>query len=105
MVDGTTMDEVEKQLRKFKESVKIVNTYHPPSECPILYVVVVHQIHQNFSLSSHTDMQTNNFTLTTNGSHSTSSAPIININNPAPPAISVVTFRWDTKQTRGAPDR
>lgn len=31
VVDGTTMDEVEKQLRKFKESVKIVNTYHPPS--------------------------------------------------------------------------
>ncbi|KAJ6635423.1 Phospholipid-transporting ATPase ID, partial [Pseudolycoriella hygida] len=80
VVDGTTMDEVEKQLRKFKESVKIVNTYHPPN------------------------MQTNNFTLTTNGSHSTSSAPIINIHNPAPPAISVVTFRWDTKHTRGAPD-
>lgn len=32
VVDGTTMDEVEKQLRKFKESVKIVNTFHPPSK-------------------------------------------------------------------------
>lgn len=32
VVDGTTMDEVEKQLIKFKESVKIVNTFHPPSE-------------------------------------------------------------------------
>lgn len=32
VVDGTTQDEVEKQLIKFKESVKIVNTFHPPSE-------------------------------------------------------------------------
>lgn len=31
VVDGSTLDEVEKQLRKFKESVKIVNTFHPPS--------------------------------------------------------------------------
>lgn len=35
VVDGDTMDEVEKQLRKFKESVKIINTYHPPSECEL----------------------------------------------------------------------
>lgn len=32
IVDGSTLDEVEKQLIKFKESVKIVNTFHPPSE-------------------------------------------------------------------------
>lgn len=32
IVDGTTQEEVEKQLLKFKESVKIVNTFHPPSE-------------------------------------------------------------------------
>lgn len=32
IVDGTTQDEVEKQLIKFKESVKIVNTFHPPSK-------------------------------------------------------------------------
>lgn len=32
VVDGTTHDEVEKQLLKFKESVKIVNTFHIPGE-------------------------------------------------------------------------
>lgn len=32
VVDGTTLEEVEKQLIKFKESVKIVNTFQPPSE-------------------------------------------------------------------------
>lgn len=31
-VDGVTQDEVEKQLIKFKESVKIVNTFHAPSK-------------------------------------------------------------------------
>lgn len=36
--------------------------------------------------------------------------PVINIQQPAPPAISVVTFRWDTSTAhnvniRGAPDR
>lgn len=39
VVDGTTMDEVEKQLRKFKESVKIVNTYHPPSNLFLIFFV------------------------------------------------------------------
>lgn len=32
IVDGSTLEEVEKQLIKFKESVKIVNTFHPPSK-------------------------------------------------------------------------
>lgn len=32
VVDGITQDEVEKQLIKFKESVKIVNTFHPASK-------------------------------------------------------------------------
>lgn len=32
VVDGSTQDEVEKQLIKFKESVKIVNTFHPASK-------------------------------------------------------------------------
>lgn len=30
IVDGITKTEVEQQLRKFKESIKIVNTFHPP---------------------------------------------------------------------------
>lgn len=29
VVDGSTQDEVEQQLRKYKESIKIVNTYSP----------------------------------------------------------------------------
>lgn len=29
IVDGATKTEVEQQLRKFKESIKIVNTFHP----------------------------------------------------------------------------
>lgn len=29
VVDGSTQDEVEQQLRKFKESIKIVSTYSP----------------------------------------------------------------------------
>lgn len=33
VVDGTTHDEVEKQLIKFKESVKIVNVFHVPGIC------------------------------------------------------------------------
>ena len=32
IVDGVTLDEVDQQLRKFKESIKIVNTFHPSSE-------------------------------------------------------------------------
>lgn len=32
VVDGTTHDEVERQLLKFKESVKIVNTFHIPGK-------------------------------------------------------------------------
>lgn len=32
IVDGDSQDEVEKQLIKFKESVKIVNTFHPASK-------------------------------------------------------------------------
>lgn len=51
------------------------------------------------------DMQTNNITLTTSMGGS-ATPPIINIQHPPPPAISVVTFRWDSiKHTKGAPDR
>lgn len=32
IVDGISMEEVEQQLKKFKESIKIVNTYHPMSK-------------------------------------------------------------------------
>lgn len=36
VVDGETMSEVEKQLRKFKESIKIINTFHPPCKLIII---------------------------------------------------------------------
>ena len=32
IVDGISKLEVDQQLRKFKESIQIVNTYHPPGE-------------------------------------------------------------------------
>lgn len=38
IVDGITMEEVEQQLKKFKESIKIVNTYHPMSNKSKVYV-------------------------------------------------------------------
>ncbi|XP_055690523.1 phospholipid-transporting ATPase ID isoform X1 [Lutzomyia longipalpis] len=80
VVDGVTLDEVEQQLRKFKESIKIINTFHPGG--------VYH----------------NNIATANGGNNST--VTIENLrHNAAPPAISVVTFRWDSnKRNRGAPD-
>ncbi|CAD7087029.1 unnamed protein product [Hermetia illucens] len=80
VVDGSTFEEVEKQLRKFKESIKIINTFHPISK--------------------------DHNTTTSNGANLGSSTPVqTGRNHPAPPAISVVTFRWDSiKQNKGEPD-
>ena len=39
IIDGLTKAEVEQQLRKYMESLRIVNTYHPTSECPFLNVL------------------------------------------------------------------
>lgn len=128
VVDGTTMDEVEKQLRKFKESVKIVNTFHPPSKIKRTHILFMYT---NVYNSSHSDMQTQSISFTnynnggpgSNGNLANGNThhpamsnetveltPVINIQQPAPPAISVVTFRWDTSTAqkdncRGAPDR
>lgn len=51
VVDGTTLDEVEKQLRKFKESVKIVNTFHPPSKFSTTDISHNTLYHYNYLLS------------------------------------------------------
>lgn len=63
IVDGITKPEVEQQLRKFKESIKIVNTFHPSG------------------MKSHN----------TNGFFKRD--PSVNIKIQTPPAISIVTFR------------
>lgn len=65
IVDGVTKPEVEQQLRKFKESIKIVNTFHPPGVKPI------------------------------NANGFFKRDPSVDIKIQTPPAISIVTFRWD----------
>ncbi|XP_037913850.1 phospholipid-transporting ATPase ID isoform X2 [Hermetia illucens] len=73
VVDGSTFEEVEKQLRKFKESIKIINTFHPISK--------------------------DHNTTTSNGANLGSSTPVqTGRNHPAPPAISVVTFSAECNQ-------
>lgn len=46
IIDGLTKAEVEQQLRKYMESLRIVNTYHPTSEC--LYLHRLHAILQTY---------------------------------------------------------
>lgn len=65
IVDGITKSEVEQQLRKFKESIKIVNTFHPPG---------VQSVNVNGFFRRD---------------------PMVDIKMQTPPAISIVTFRWD----------
>jgi len=65
IVDGISKSEVEQQLRKFKESIKIVNTFHPPG---------VKSVNSNGFFKKD---------------------PMSDSKKHAPPAISVVTFRWD----------
>lgn len=54
-------------------------------------------------------MHTNNINQMQNGGGNNATSgltPIVTIEPPAPPAISVVTFRWDSiKHSMGAPDR
>lgn len=71
IVDGTTFDEVEKQLKLFKESVKIVNKFHPNP--PII---------ENLTTSLNKNKSNQN------GLSTNESKPTV----PSPPAISVVTF-------------
>lgn len=71
IVDATTYDEVNEQLLKFKESIKIVKTFQPRSPP--------------------TNNQTNN--QVSNGKMDDQS--IGTSTPPQPPAVSVVTFRWD----------
>lgn len=66
IVDGISKSEVEQQLRKFKESIKIVNTFHPPG---------VQNVNSNGFFKQRD--------------------PMVDIKLQTPPAISIVTFRWE----------
>ncbi|XP_064556084.1 probable phospholipid-transporting ATPase IM isoform X2 [Drosophila montana] len=92
IVDGSSVEEVEKQLRQFKESIKIFDRFRPGGS---------ETLNQYNSDSSMDPMgvamtQTSAFMQDPNGS---------TIPQP-PPAISVVTFRWDAKikDNKGGPD-
>ncbi|XP_030081762.1 phospholipid-transporting ATPase ID isoform X7 [Drosophila hydei] len=92
IVDGSSVEEVEKQLRQFKESIKIFDRFRPGGT----------EARNHFNSDSSMDpmsvamTQTSAFMQDANGS----TIP------PPPPAISVVTFRWDAKikDNKGGPD-
>ncbi|XP_063906623.1 probable phospholipid-transporting ATPase IM isoform X3 [Zophobas morio] len=74
IVDASSYEEVHQQLLKFKENIKIVNTFQPQSPAGI----------QLGTSNGHMDA--------TEHSTGTSTPPHQQAN---PPAVSVVTFRWD----------
>uniref|UniRef100_A0A182Q512 Phospholipid-transporting ATPase n=1 Tax=Anopheles farauti TaxID=69004 RepID=A0A182Q512_9DIPT len=82
VIDGITKSEVEQQLRKYMDSLRIVNTYHPAN---VQKASTVHS--QTVANSSETSA------VTANGAqHSSSSGPMVDIQNTSPPSVSVVTF-------------
>ncbi|XP_049277782.1 phospholipid-transporting ATPase ID isoform X4 [Anopheles funestus] len=85
VIDGITKGEVEQQLRKYMDSLRIVNTYHPAN------VQKASNMHSQTVGSSETSA------VTANGAHSSSSGPMVDIQNTSPPSVSVVTFRWDNR--------
>ncbi|XP_039438836.1 probable phospholipid-transporting ATPase IM isoform X4 [Culex pipiens pallens] len=83
VIDGLTKSEVEQQLRKYMESLRIVNTYHPTT------------LPKGSTLN-----QSGGLGATANGgaaNSGNSSGPMIEIQNSSPPSVSVVTFRWDNR--------
>ncbi|KAM8720515.1 hypothetical protein ACLKA7_006541 [Drosophila subpalustris] len=92
IVDGSSVEEVEKQLRQFKESIKIFDRFRPGG------TEAMNQLNSESSMDplSVTMTQTSAFMQDINGS------PMPQ----PPPAISVVTFRWDAKikDNKGGPD-
>ncbi|KAH8275921.1 hypothetical protein KR044_012849, partial [Drosophila immigrans] len=92
IVDGSSVEEVEKQLRQFKESIKIFDRFRPGG------TEAMNQLNSESSMDpmNVTMTQTSAFMQDTNGS------PMPQ----PPPAISVVTFRWDAKikDNKGGPD-
>ncbi|XP_043949221.1 phospholipid-transporting ATPase ID isoform X6 [Drosophila biarmipes] len=92
IVDGNSVEEVEKQLRQFKESIKIYNRFRPGGFDPFDRL----NSDSNMDPLSVTMTQTSAFMQETN----------LPPTPPPPPAISVVTFRWDDKikDNKGGPD-
>ncbi|XP_035783946.1 phospholipid-transporting ATPase ID-like isoform X3 [Anopheles albimanus] len=87
VIDGITKAEVEQQLRKYMDSLRIVNTYHPTN---------VHKA--GTVVQSQTGASSETSAVTANGAqHSSSSGPMVDIQNTSPPSVSVVTFRWDNR--------
>lgn len=76
IVDASSFDEVQQQLLKFRDNIKIVNTFQPRTD--LTHVGASNGV---VDISDH--------------SIGTSTPP-----QPAqPPAVSVVTFRWDDADT------
>uniref|UniRef100_A0A182JP59 Phospholipid-transporting ATPase n=1 Tax=Anopheles christyi TaxID=43041 RepID=A0A182JP59_9DIPT len=80
VIDGITKSEVEQQLRKYMDSLRIVNTYHPAN------------VQKSNNMHSQTVGNSETSAVTANGAHSSSSGPMVDIQNTSPPSVSVVTF-------------
>ncbi|XP_075154288.1 ATPase phospholipid transporting 8B isoform X2 [Haematobia irritans] len=78
IVDGSTLEEVEKQLRQFKESIRIVNRFRPPP------------LNSSISLNLNGAHNSHDNNMTSLKMSQTSPLP--------PPAISVVTFSAETNE-------
>ncbi|XP_026835579.1 phospholipid-transporting ATPase ID isoform X3 [Drosophila erecta] len=92
IVDGNSVEEVEKQLRQFKESIKIYNRFRPGG----------FEALDRLNSDSNMDPLSVTMTQTSAFMQETNLPPT----PPPPPAISVVTFRWDekNKDNKGGPD-
>ncbi|XP_044570233.1 probable phospholipid-transporting ATPase IM isoform X10 [Drosophila ananassae] len=92
IVDGNSVEEVEKQLRQFKESIKIYNRFRPGGSEGL----------ERLNSESTIDPMSAAITQTSAFMQETNLPPT----PPPPPAISVVTFRWDDKikDNKGGPD-
>ncbi|EDW81882.2 uncharacterized protein Dwil_GK25424 [Drosophila willistoni] len=95
IVDGSSVEEVEKQLRQFKESIKIFNRFRPGTNEAL----------NHLNSGSQMDPLSVTMTQTSAFMQETSNTPTPPPQIP-PPAISVVTFRWDDKikDNKGGPD-
>ncbi|XP_012160650.1 probable phospholipid-transporting ATPase IM isoform X3 [Ceratitis capitata] len=90
IVDGSSLEEVNKQLREFRESVRILNRFRPTPLEPAV----------NLNINGGNSADRNSSFMYGSGLRTQTSPP------PAP-AISVVTFRWDDdkiKHNKGEPD-
>ncbi|XP_036318105.1 phospholipid-transporting ATPase ID isoform X3 [Rhagoletis pomonella] len=93
IVDGSSLEEVDKQLRQFRESVRIVNRFRPTPLEP--------NVNLNLNLNGSNNADRNSTSVTYGTGFRTQATP------PPAPAISVVTFRWDDdkiKHNKGEPD-